>query len=43
MQNIEMLNESNEHFLDYLSPSFAKDVFSKNKIENSLRYWKYLL
>ena len=38
MQNIGMLNENNEHFLDYLSPSFAPEVFSKNKIENSLRY-----
>ena len=33
MQNIGMLNESNEHFLDYLSSNFAKEVLAKNKME----------
>ena len=30
MQNIGILNESNEHFIDYLSSDFAKEVFPKN-------------
>ena len=33
MQNIGMLNESNERFLDYLSSDFAKDVLAKNKMK----------
>ena len=33
MQNIGMLNESNEHFLDYLSSDFAKKVLAKNKMK----------
>lgn len=28
-----MLNESNEHFLDYLSSRFAQEVLSKNKMK----------
>ena len=30
MQNIGILNESNEHFIDYLLSDFAKEVFPKN-------------
>ena len=30
LQNIGMLNESNEHFLDYLSSDFAREILSKN-------------
>ena len=33
MQNIEMLNKSNEHFIDYLSWDFAKEVLAKNKMK----------
>ena len=33
MQNIGMLNESNEHFIDYLSLDFAKEVLAKNKMK----------
>ena len=33
MLNIGMLNESNEHFLDYLSLDFAHKVSSKNKMK----------
>ena len=33
MQNIRMLNESNEHFIDYLSSEFAKEVLAKNKMK----------
>ena len=29
MQNIGMLNESNENFIDYLSSDFAKEVLAK--------------
>ena len=28
-----MLNESNEHFIDYLSSEFAKEVLAKNKMK----------
>ena len=31
MLNIEMLNKSNEHFLDYLSSNFAREVLLKIK------------
>ena len=30
LQNIGTLNESNEHFLDYLSSDFAREILSKN-------------
>ena len=33
MQNIGMLNKSNEHFIDYLSSDFAKEVLAKNKMK----------
>ena len=33
MLNIKILNESNEHFLDYLSSDFAHEVLSKNKMK----------
>ena len=33
MQNIRILNESNEHFIDYLLSDFAKEVLAKNKIK----------
>ena len=38
LQNIGTLNESNGHFLDYLLSDFALEV-----LEDSLKYWKYLL
>ena len=28
-----MLNKSNEHFLDYSSSDFAREVLSKNKMK----------
>ena len=33
MQNIGMLNECNEHFLDYLTSHFAKEVLAKNEMK----------
>ena len=36
MLNIGILNESNEHFLDYLLSDFAREVLSKNKIKIDL-------
>ena len=33
MLNIGILNESNEHFLDYLLSDFASEVLSKNKMK----------
>ena len=33
MQNIGMLNKSNENFIDYLSSDFAKEVLAKNKVK----------
>ena len=33
MQNVGMLNKSNEQFLDYLSSSFAQEVLSKTKMK----------
>ena len=33
MQNVGMLNKSNEYFLDYLSSSFAQEVLSKTKMK----------
>ena len=33
LQNIGTLNESNEHFIDYLSSDFAREVLSKNKMK----------
>ena len=33
MQNIGMLNESNKHFLDYLSSDFEKESLAKNKMK----------
>ena len=33
MQNIGMLNESKEHFIDYLLSDFAKEVLAKNKMK----------
>ena len=33
MLNIGMLNESNEHFLDYLLSDLARKVLSKNKMK----------
>ena len=36
MLNIGILNESNEHFLDYLLSDFAGKVLSKNKIKIDL-------
>ena len=33
MQNIGMLNESNEHFIDYLLSDFATEVLAKNKMK----------
>ena len=33
MLNIGILNKSNEHFLDYLSSDFAREVLSKNKMK----------
>ena len=36
MQNIGMVNESNEHFFDYLLSDFAHMVLSKNKMKTYL-------
>ena len=33
LQNIGMLNESNEYFLDYLLSGFTKEVLAKHKIK----------
>ena len=33
MQNIRMLNESNEHFIDYLLLDFSEKVLEKNKMK----------
>ena len=33
MQNIIMLNESNEHFIDYLFSDFAQEVLAKNNMK----------
>ena len=33
MQNIGMLNETNEHFIEYLLSEFAKEFLAKDKMK----------